>query len=124
MSNKLIDEGGSVVFAQRYLPGEPNSSLHNRQGIVRSLLTAGKTAMIEFNFQPGKLHKVSTEDLEPLPTNPDDIISLEECEPLEHMEEYERHELGGMSKSQLITHKIYAQENDPSLDRSLSKLIN
>jgi hypothetical protein len=123
MSNQLIDIGDSVVFTQRY-PQEPFKNLHNRNGVVKELLDDSITAVVEFNHQPGITQNVLIDDLEVLPPNPGDVISLDECEPYDMVEESESHEFGGMSRAQLIAHKLYAQENDPALDRSINKLIN
>jgi len=115
--------GDSVVFSQRYLPSEPQAKLHSRVGKVNKLLDEGVFVLVEFNYKPGILTKVFSEDLELLNYTYEDI-EYTDTEPLSELEDAENHELGGMSRAQLIQYKLDAQENDPALDRSINSMLN
>ena len=115
--------GDSVVFSQHYLNSEPQHKLFNKIGKVKQLIDEGVFVYVEFNHKPGKLVKVFSEDLEFM------IPVLDEIEPIDaesfnDYEEIENHDLGGMSRAQLIQYKLDAQENDPALDRSINSLLN
>jgi|WetSurMetagenome_2_1015567.scaffolds.fasta_scaffold677259_1 hypothetical protein len=110
MSKNLINPGDSVVFAQHYLPEEPLEKLYGKSGIVLSVKE--EYAFVDFD-DLGKVMKILRADLEHL--GADDIDTLELRD---------NHELGGMSKSQLIAHKLSAQETDPELNSQITQLLN
>ena len=117
--SKLIKKGDSVVFAQRYLMNlDSASDLFEKTGRVIELLDEGETAVVDFHDEEPP-RKVSVYDLEHI-----DESEVEDFVPYSEIEEQEDHDLGGMSRAQLIAHKILAQEEDPGLDRSINKLLD
>ena len=124
MSNNLIKPGDTVVFAQRYIAGEPKTELHNRRGVVKST-TNDDYVIVEFNYMPGVPIEIFKQDLELVAPDELDLPFdevLDTASPIEESEQNE--ELGGMSTAQLIASKLAAQETDPALDRTISILLN
>lgn len=108
-----INIGDRVVFVQHYLPEDPLSLLLDKEGDV--LLMHENTAVVDFDHAAVT---VDLADIEPLPAPnqaPEpgtDLIKLTDD-----------HECSGMSRAQIISHKLLAQEEDPKLDHELTELL-
>jgi hypothetical protein len=114
MQNQTINAGDSVVFTQRYQPEDPLSRLHGHTGIVLEM--QGNSAIVDFDHAAVTVNLAdieSAEESDELPAPGTDTITL-----------IDDHECSGMSRAQLIAHKLIAQEGDPKLDHELTELLN
>ena len=126
MSRNLNDEPqplkvGDCVVLMEHVPG---SKLNNGSGKIRAITDDGLYAMVEFLAQPKKMHKMFLEDLELLFDEENGTETQYDGISFHDIAVQDDHDLGGMSPAQLIAHKLFAQEIDPGLDRSIGNLIN
>ena len=116
MIKNLFDVGDYVVFSQRYLPSEHQSAMYGKQGIVVD--KDGDYCEVQFDHEDETTTILCT-DLE--------LYSEFVEKPTESVgddEDTTEDEFRGMSRTQLIAQKLFAQEHDPVLDATLTQLIN
>ena len=119
-----LSAGDGVIFVQHYLRSEPQHLLLDKVGEVQSSADEEGYVMVQFNHhKPGTLTKVSVDDIELLRAALEEEISPIPADSYHDLEEAENHELGGMSRAQLIQQKLEAQETDPALDRSIRSML-
>jgi len=118
MSKNLINEGDTVVFAQRYLADDIFSTLYGKQGKVLSVKE--EYAVINFNDAAVEVY---LEDLEKLNTSSTPELENEEIE-IDRVDLLENHDCSGLQPAQLIAHKLLAQETDTGLNNEITQLLN